>query len=81
MPEGGTGATAKVAGPYQMSVEAPQRKGFRLALGETVDFRKLCTKPNAPFTIDTAPEDTIPDSDVHPFLIAGSDDNPSCAAV
>ena len=49
-------ATHKVAGPYQMTVEAPQRKGFRLSLGETVDFAKLCRKPGAPFTIHTDPD-------------------------
>ncbi|UNY41934.1 hypothetical protein [Mycobacterium phage Maco6] len=55
-PDSGKG-THKVAGPYQMSVEQPQRKGFRLDLGETVDFRKLCLKPGRPFTIDTLPAD------------------------
>lgn len=58
LPDQGKGVH-KVAGPYQMSVETPQRRGFRLDLGETVDFRKLCLKPGRPFTIDTLTDDGL----------------------
>lgn len=65
--------THRVAGPYQMTVEAPQRKGFRLSLGETVDFTKLCQKRGRPFTIHTDVDVDAPVRTVHPFLTEESD--------
>ncbi|WP_457171553.1 hypothetical protein [Mycobacteroides abscessus] len=73
IPQSDSSATTRVAGPYQMTVEAPQRKGFRLTLGETVDFTKLCQKPGTPFTIHTDIETDEPTRTVHPFLTEESD--------
>lgn len=41
------------------------RKGFRLTLGETVDFTKLCQKLGRPFTIHTDPDSEPASQDVN----------------
>ncbi|SLJ09368.1 Uncharacterised protein [Mycobacteroides abscessus subsp. abscessus] len=69
MPAGAGNATHLVAGPYQMSIETPQRTGFRLSLGETVDFRKLCQKPGTPFTLHTEADDATPEPHIADPLV------------
>ena len=71
MPAGAEKGTHKVAGPYQMSVEAPKKSGFRLSVGETVDFRKLCLKPGRPFSIDTIPDDWDAKPPLHGVVVNG----------
>ena len=72
MPPGSEkGTVHRQAGPYQQTVEAPQKKGYKLDLGETVDFRKLCMKPGRPFTIDTLPDDWDAKPPLHGVVVNG----------
>jgi hypothetical protein len=52
--------TAKVAGPYQLSLDQRPTRGFSLLPAEEVDLRKLCAKGSTPWSFDTTPDDFRP---------------------
>lgn len=55
--ESGTGGvSAKVAGPYQMQLNAQPKRGYLLQPSEIVDLTSFCKKQGRPFSIDTTPE-------------------------